>query len=50
MVIAGVTAALGMLLTIATLPEPKGKSLEQLEEIAYEPVPAKARAQPGLAN
>jgi MFS family permease len=31
MVIAGITAALGLLLTIATLPEPKGKTLEQLE-------------------
>ena len=50
MVIAGVAAALGMLLTIATLPEPNGKTLEQLEEIAYEPVPAKVRTQPGLAN
>jgi len=29
-----------------------GKTLEELEEIAYEPVPAKVRAgtQPGLAN
>jgi nitrate/nitrite transporter NarK len=50
MVIAGVAAALGMLLTIATLPEPKGKTLEQLEEIAYEPLPAKVRTQPGLAR
>ena len=50
MVIAGVAAALGLLLTIATLPEPKGKTLEQLEEEAYEPMPAKVRAQPGLAN
>jgi MFS family permease len=43
MVIAGVAAALGMLLTIATLPEPNGKTLEELEEIAYEPMPAKVR-------
>jgi MFS transporter, PHS family, inorganic phosphate transporter len=50
MVIAGVAAALGMLLTIATLPEPRGKTLEQLEEEAYAPMPAKVRAQPGLAN
>ncbi|MGH3294247.1 MAG: MFS transporter [Trebonia sp.] len=46
MVIAGVAAALGMLLTIATLPEPKGKTLEELEEIAHEPMPAKVRTQP----
>jgi hypothetical protein len=45
MVITGVAAALGMLLTIATLPEPKGKTLERLEEIAYEPLPAKVRTQ-----
>jgi MFS family permease len=50
MVIAGVAAALGLLLTIATLPEPKGMTLEQLEEKAYEPMPAKVRTQPGLAN
>jgi hypothetical protein len=50
MVIAGVAAALGMLLAIATLPAPKGKTLEQLEEIAYEPVPAKVRTQPGFAR
>ena len=50
MVIAGITAALGLLLTIATLPEPKGKTLEQLEEEAYTPMPAKVRAQPGLAS
>jgi MFS transporter, PHS family, inorganic phosphate transporter len=50
MVIAGVAAALGMLLTIATLPEPRGKTLEQLEEDAFAPAPAKVRAQPGLAR
>jgi MFS family permease len=50
MVIAGVAAALGMVLTIATLPEPKGLTLEELEKTAYEPAPAKVRAQPGLAN
>jgi MFS transporter, PHS family, inorganic phosphate transporter len=51
MLIAGIAAALGMLLTIATLPEPRGKSLEQLEEDAYAPaVPARVRAQPGLAT
>jgi MFS transporter, PHS family, inorganic phosphate transporter len=50
MVIAGVAAALGMLLTIATLPEPRGKTLEQLEADAYAPAPARVRAQPGLAR
>jgi PHS family inorganic phosphate transporter-like MFS transporter len=50
MVIAGIVAALGMLLTIATLPEPRGKTLEQLEEEAYAPMPAKVRTQPGLAS
>lgn len=46
MVIAGVVAALGMLLTIATLPEPKGVSLEELEKAAYAGGPAKLRIQP----
>ena len=46
MVIAGVVAALGMLLTIATLPEPKGKSLEELEAEAYAEAPARLRVQP----
>jgi MFS family permease len=43
MLIAGIVAAAGMLLTIATLPEPKGLSLEQIEEQAYAPAPAKLR-------
>jgi hypothetical protein len=43
MLIAGIVAAAGMLLTIATLPEPKGMSLEQIEEQAYAPAPAKLR-------
>ncbi|HUK71413.1 MAG TPA: MFS transporter [Streptosporangiaceae bacterium] len=34
MIVSGVVAALGLLLTIAVLPEPKGKSLEQLEKEA----------------
>jgi hypothetical protein len=42
MTIAGVVAVLGLLLTLAALPETKGKSLEQLEEDAYAEVPAKA--------
>ena len=42
MVIAGVVAVAGLLLTFALLPETKGKSLEQLEEDAYAEAPAKA--------
>jgi PHS family inorganic phosphate transporter-like MFS transporter len=42
MTIAGVVAVLGLLLTLAALPETKGKSLEQLEEDAYAETPAKA--------
>jgi MFS transporter, PHS family, inorganic phosphate transporter len=34
-VIAGVVAAAGLLLTMALLPEPKGKSLEELSAVAY---------------
>ncbi len=36
-IVAGVVAAAGMLLTIATLPEPKGKTLEELSADAYAP-------------
>jgi MFS transporter, PHS family, inorganic phosphate transporter len=36
-IVAGVVAAAGLLLTIAVLPEPKGKSLEQLTAEAYAP-------------
>jgi MFS transporter, PHS family, inorganic phosphate transporter len=43
MTIAGVVAAVGLVLTFATLPETRGKSLEQLEEEAYAEAPAKAR-------
>lgn len=43
MLIAGIVAAAGMLLTIATLPESKGMSLEQIEEQAYGEAPAKLR-------
>jgi hypothetical protein len=35
--VAGVVAAAGLLLTMATLPEPTGKSLEELTEEAYAP-------------
>jgi MFS transporter, PHS family, inorganic phosphate transporter len=34
-IVAGVVAVVGMLLTMAVLPEPKGKSLEELTEEAY---------------
>jgi MFS transporter, PHS family, inorganic phosphate transporter len=43
MVIAGIVAVIGLLLTLVTLPETRGKSLEQLEEEAYAAEPAKAR-------
>jgi MFS transporter, PHS family, inorganic phosphate transporter len=36
-IVAGVVAAAGMLLTIALLPEPRGKSLEELSADAYAP-------------
>jgi MFS transporter, PHS family, inorganic phosphate transporter len=36
-IVAGVVAAAGLLLTITLLPEPKGKSLEQLSAEAYAP-------------
>jgi PHS family inorganic phosphate transporter-like MFS transporter len=45
-IVSGVVAAAGLLLTVATLPEPRGKSLEQLEEDALAPAPVRARAQP----
>ena len=35
MIIAGVVALAGLLLTVVTLPEPRGKSLEELSEYAY---------------
>jgi MFS transporter, PHS family, inorganic phosphate transporter len=34
-IIAGVVAAAGLVLTVALLPEPNGKSLEELTEVAY---------------
>jgi len=46
MLIAGIVAAVGMLLTIFTLPEPKGMSLEEIEEKAYEPETARLRERP----
>jgi hypothetical protein len=35
--VAGVVAAAGLVLTVALLPEPKGKTLEQLSADAYAP-------------
>jgi PHS family inorganic phosphate transporter-like MFS transporter len=43
-IVAGVVAAAGLLLTIAVLPEPKGKSLEQLSADAYAPPTLKLEA------
>jgi MFS transporter, PHS family, inorganic phosphate transporter len=36
-IVAGVVAAAGLLLTIVALPEPRGKTLEQLSADAYAP-------------
>ena len=43
-IVAGVVAAAGLLLTIAVLPEPKGKTLEQLSAEAYAPATLKPEA------
>jgi PHS family inorganic phosphate transporter-like MFS transporter len=43
-IVAGVVAAAGLLLTIAVLPEPKGKTLEQLAAEAYAPSTPKLEA------
>ena len=43
-IVAGVVAAVGMLLTIALLPEPRGKSLEELSRDAYAPPALKLEA------
>ena len=43
-IVAGVVAAAGLLLTIAVLPEPKGKTLEQLSADAYAPATLKLEA------
>jgi MFS family permease len=45
-IIAAIVALVGMLLTIATLPEPRGKTLEQLSDEALAPAPVRPRAQP----
>jgi MFS transporter, PHS family, inorganic phosphate transporter len=43
-IVAGVVAAAGLLLTIAVLPEPKGKTLEQPSADAYAPKTLKLEA------
>jgi len=44
-IIAAIVAFAGMVLTIATLPEPRGKTLEQLSDEALAPSPARRRVQ-----
>jgi PHS family inorganic phosphate transporter-like MFS transporter len=48
-IIAGVVALAGMVLTIATLPEPNGKTLEQLSDEALAPAAVGRRAQPAAS-
>jgi MFS transporter, PHS family, inorganic phosphate transporter len=49
MIIAGVVATIGLMLTVVTLPEPRGKSLEELTDHAYAEEPeALPRVQPAL--
>jgi MFS transporter, PHS family, inorganic phosphate transporter len=48
-IIAGIVALAGMVLTIAILPEPNGKTLEQLSDEALAPAPVRRRVQP-VAN
>jgi MFS transporter, PHS family, inorganic phosphate transporter len=43
-IVAGVVAVAGLLLTIAVLPEPKGKTLEQTSADAYAPETLKLEA------
>jgi MFS transporter, PHS family, inorganic phosphate transporter len=51
MIIAGVVAATGLILTIVTLPEPRGKSLEELTDYAYAEEPARVgQVQPALGG
>jgi len=51
MIIAGVVAFIGLLLTVVTLPEPRGKSLEELTEYAYADQPASVGSvQPALGS
>jgi MFS transporter, PHS family, inorganic phosphate transporter len=44
--IAGIVAVAGLVLTFVSLPETRGKSLEELTEDAYAAEPAKLRVQP----
>jgi MFS transporter, PHS family, inorganic phosphate transporter len=44
-IIAAIVALAGLVLTIATLPEPRGKTLEQLSDEALAPAPARTRVQ-----
>jgi MFS transporter, PHS family, inorganic phosphate transporter len=46
MVISAAVAAAGLLLTAWALPETRGKSLEELEDSAFEAAPSKLRVQP----
>ena len=46
MVISAAVAAAGLLLTAWALPETRGKSLEELEDSAFEAEPSKLRVQP----
>jgi MFS family permease len=46
MIISGCVAIAGLALTFFTLPETRGKSLEELEETAYAAEPGRLRAQP----
>ena len=46
MTICAVVAAVGLLLTAFALPETRGKSLEELEEAAFQEAPSKLRVQP----
>jgi MFS transporter, PHS family, inorganic phosphate transporter len=46
MVIAGIVALVGLALTVLTLPEPRGKSLEELTEYANQGRPEQLRVQP----
>jgi len=46
MTICSVVAAVGLLLTVFALPETRGKSLEELEEAAFQEAPSTLRVQP----
>ena len=48
-IIAAIVAFVGMLLTIATLPEPRGKTLEQLSDEALAPATVRRRVQPAAS-